>query len=204
MDAGQRRAAAKRQQIVDAARRVFLANGFAASSMDAVVAEAGVSKQTLYRYFPSKTDLLVAVLTSEVALAGMFAEPPPTGSPAELRAQLVGLARTVTHEMLTPPRVALMRLIFGEAFRIPELRDTLRDALPAQFMGVVEAILGRASAAGLIRVERPELVSRMFVGSIFSFIALDGFLRADPLPPPPDGDIEHLVDAFLRVVEVPR
>ncbi len=204
MDAGTRRSSAKRQQIVDAARRTFLANGFAATSMDTVVAEAGVSKQTLYRYFPSKTDLLAAVITSEVALTGIFVEPPPVGSSAELRAQLVGLARAVTHEMLTPPRIALMRLLFGEAFRIPELRDTLRDALPAQFIGMVEAILAGATAAGLIHVDRPELVSRMFVGSVFSFIALDGFLRVDPLPPPPIGDIEHLVDAFLRAVEVQR
>ncbi len=201
MDAGTRRATAKRQQIVDAARLLFLRDGFAASSMDAVVAEASVSKQTLYRYFPSKTHLLTAVLTSELELAGMFAPPPPPRSPAELRAQLTGIARSVTDEMLSPDRVALIRLIFGEAFRIPELREKIRAALPDQFIGLIRHVLEGASDAGLIHIERPDLIARLFVGSIFSFIALDGFLRVDPLPPPATADLEHIVDAFLRAVE---
>ena len=56
------RAQAKRQQITDAARALFLAQGFARTSMDAITAEAGVSKQTLYSYFPSKNELLLANL----------------------------------------------------------------------------------------------------------------------------------------------
>lgn len=202
MDAGTSRAAAKRQQIVDAARELFLDNGFAATSMDAVVAQAGVSKQTLYRYFASKIELLAAVLTSEVELARLFPQLPPVTSSADLRTHLLLIARGVTDEMLRPNRISLMRLIFGEAFRIPELRDTIRDALPGQFIGLVQHLLASAAASNLIRVERPELISRLFVGSIFSFVALDGFLRADPLPPPPTADLEHLVDAFLRTVEV--
>lgn len=42
------RAQAKRRQITDAARALFLSQGFARTSMDAVTAEAGVSNQTLY------------------------------------------------------------------------------------------------------------------------------------------------------------
>jgi len=204
MDAGQRRAAAKRQQIVDAARRVFLGNGFAGSSMDAIVADAQVSKQTLYRYFPSKNELLSAVLTSEVEIAGLFpATAPRLESSDDLRTALIGIARTVTDEMLQPNRVALLRLIFGEAFRIPELRETIRDALPGQFFAVVQRLIAAAHARGLIRAERPEIPARMYIGSVFSFVALDGFLRVEPLPPPPTEDLERLVDAFLRSVEVP-
>lgn len=204
MDAGQRRTAAKRQQIVDAAGELFFENGFAGSSMDAVVARAGVSKQTAYRYFGSKTDLLAAVLASEVDVAGFFgAGPQPRPTTAEeLRAVLVGIARTVTDELLQPHRLALIRLVFGEAFRIPELRDTIRDALPGQFFGLVQALLAPLAATGVIHSERIEVAARMFIGSIFSYVALDGFLRAEPLPPPPTADLEHLVDAFLRSVEV--
>lgn len=53
---------AKRQQIADAATRLFLANGYAGTSTDAISADAGVSKQTLYSYFPTKVDLLAEVL----------------------------------------------------------------------------------------------------------------------------------------------
>ena len=56
------RARAKRDQILVGARRVFLCDGFAASSTDAIAAEAKVSKRTLYAYYPSKEDLFVDVL----------------------------------------------------------------------------------------------------------------------------------------------
>ena len=60
------RAAAKRAQITKAAREVFLERGYAATSMDAVTALAGVSKQTLYSYFPSKGELFADFLDGEL------------------------------------------------------------------------------------------------------------------------------------------
>jgi AcrR family transcriptional regulator len=51
-----------RRQILDAAGASFYANGFQAIGVDALAERAGVSKMTLYRYFPSKDDLMVAVL----------------------------------------------------------------------------------------------------------------------------------------------
>lgn len=203
MDANQRRANAKRQQIIDSACELFLENGFAGSSMDAVVAHAGVSKQTVYRYFPSKTDLLAAVLANEVETAGFFSGPPPVPRTVdELRIVLVGIGRGITNEMLQPRRMALVRLVFGEAFRIPELRDAIRDVLPGQLFDRVQVLLHSAAERGLIHSERIGIAARMYIGSIFSYVALDGFLRTEPLLPPPTVDLEHLVDAFLRSVEV--
>lgn len=202
--ASHHRAAAKRQQILDSAAELFLANGYAATSMDAVVAHAGVSKQTAYRYFPSKTGLLGAVLSHEVDSSGVFAGAPVMPQTTdELRTALFMIARGVTNEMLQPRRLALIRLAFGEGFGIPELRDIIRDVLPGQFFERVRALLAAAMARGLI-AEGSEIAIRMYIGSVFSFVALDGFLRADPLPPPPDADLEHMVDAFLRSVALPE
>lgn len=52
----------KSQQIVETAYRLFRENGFYATGVDLIMREAGVSKRTLYQYFPSKNDLIVAVL----------------------------------------------------------------------------------------------------------------------------------------------
>jgi AcrR family transcriptional regulator len=51
-----------RRQILDAAGAAFYENGFQAIGVDALAEQAGVSKMTLYRHFPSKDDLMVAVL----------------------------------------------------------------------------------------------------------------------------------------------
>lgn len=187
---------------MQAARVLFLHHGFAGTSMDSVVTAAGVSKQTLYRYFTSKTDLLAAVFATEVMLNEFFPpEHPPLTSRDDLRAVLVRVARTVTNRVMEPENMAVIRLAFGEAFRIPELRETLRDALPGHLLGAVTGLLTHAHTLGLIDAPRPELAARMFIGPVFSFVALDGFLQAETLAPPSTPDLEELVDMFLSAVE---
>jgi AcrR family transcriptional regulator len=72
--------AARRQQILDAARNRFLRNGFHATSMQDVIAEAGVSVGAVYRYFKSKNDIVEAIAeqyASQVSdlLATLIADP---------------------------------------------------------------------------------------------------------------------------------
>ncbi|GLY25229.1 TetR family transcriptional regulator [Micromonospora sp. NBRC 101691] len=67
--------AARRQQILDAARRCFLRNGFHQTTMQDVITEAGLSVGAVYRYFRSKNDLIAAIAESVVGGAGrIFAE----------------------------------------------------------------------------------------------------------------------------------
>jgi AcrR family transcriptional regulator len=60
--------AARRQQILDAARRCFLRDGFHNTSMQNVIAEAGLSVGAVYRYFPSKNDLITSI--AEAVIGG--------------------------------------------------------------------------------------------------------------------------------------
>jgi AcrR family transcriptional regulator len=53
---------AAKQRLLDTADRLFYQEGFRAVGIDRLIAEAGVAKMTLYTYFPSKDDLIVAVL----------------------------------------------------------------------------------------------------------------------------------------------
>ena len=76
----QKRVSVKMKQVVEAAGRLFLENGFVAVSMDAVAQEAGVTKQTVYRYYRSKEKLFEAVQKSLAASAdwnepGRFEDP---------------------------------------------------------------------------------------------------------------------------------
>lgn len=63
----QERLAKNRKRIVLAARRLVAKGGFREASVTAVARNAGLSTGALYRYFPSKADLLVEVLTDAVA-----------------------------------------------------------------------------------------------------------------------------------------
>lgn len=196
------RQVAKRAQIARAARTLFLAQGYAATSMDAVTAEAGVSKQTLYSYFGTKLDLLASVLHVELSrleLAPPASDPPTTV--AELRRLLVDFCAMFTERLMVPDSVALLRLVLAEAFRVPELRESVRDALPAQVLARTEALLGHANAIGIIRTSNLRLSARMFVGPLMSFVILDGVIRGEDIEPPSRSDLEFIVDAFLATVE---
>ena len=57
-----RRKATKRMQIVQAAFKLFTENGFYATGVDLIMQQSKVSKRTMYIYFPTKNDLIVAVL----------------------------------------------------------------------------------------------------------------------------------------------
>jgi AcrR family transcriptional regulator len=106
----------RREQIIDAATRAFARAGFAATSLDDIADEAGISRAILYRHFDSKTGLYQAVLdtacrrlaTTAGAGAGEFTE-----------ASVDGLVRAAAEDP------AGFRLLFHHAAREPEFRQVM-------------------------------------------------------------------------------
>jgi AcrR family transcriptional regulator len=123
-----------RQRIVYAARGHFFSHGFRSVTMDDLAAELGISKKTIYTYFPGKFDLLEAVLADklrsveetlkEVTLAH------PDDFPATLRKLLAGTQREL--DEIKPPFVRDMRQKAPDVFKLVERR---RAALIQRYMG---------------------------------------------------------------------
>ena len=197
------RQVAKRAQIAKAARKLFLELGYAGTSMDAVSGQAGVSKQTLYTYFPTKVDLLKEILTHELSgIPASAGAVPPLGSVADLRAVLLQFAHRLTDSLLHPDSLAMIRLVLGEAFRIPEVRETVRDAGPLRALHAISAIVVHADELGPITAPDPDLAARMVLGPIMTYVALDGFLQNEAVTPPTAAKLERIVDYFLIMVAV--
>jgi AcrR family transcriptional regulator len=72
---------ARRQQILDAARRCFVRNGFHATSMQDVFAEAGLSAGATYRYFRSKEDIVEAIAADMLGRMGAVFDSVVTADP---------------------------------------------------------------------------------------------------------------------------
>ena len=195
------RAQAKREQITGAARNLFLSQGYARTSMDAVTQEASISKQTLYAYFPGKIDLLTAIITQELDALSLYENDTQTPESLEVfRSKLFAFASAITGRLMQEESIALLRLLAGEAIHIPELRSMLRQTFPARVLAIVETMLRSARDRGLINAPNPELSARMFVGPVMSFVALDGLFGTD-LPMPPSKDtLAYIVDAFLLTI----
>lgn len=95
-------AGASRQQILDVASDLFFQQGFRAVGIDTIIARSGVAKMTLYRYFPSKDDLIVAYLEqSNQKFWEWFEEAvqPYAGQPRE---QLIKLFEALSKLAISP------------------------------------------------------------------------------------------------------
>ena len=200
------RARAKKEQIRAGAQRLFLDRGFAAAGTDAIAAEAGVSKQTLYVYYRSKDELLADVLEHLVE-GGPRGEPPlvvegaPPGSRDELRRALDSLARGLISGLMDPDYVALVRVVIAETPRLPHLGTLFRAAVPERVLGNVSALLEAARENGVIGAVDADAASRAFVGPLLTYVLLDGLFVGDGPPRPPGPErIGAAVDLFMRSV----
>ncbi|WP_051342987.1 TetR/AcrR family transcriptional regulator [Pseudonocardia spinosispora] len=106
--------AARREQIVEAARGLFSAHGFARTTMKDIVRASGLSMGAVYRYFPSKSDLVLAVCEGQGGeVDGSF----PVEPPEQLLSRLAG--RVGPGE----PHARMAIQIWGEAVLVPDLGE---------------------------------------------------------------------------------
>ena len=75
-----------RERILETADRLFYGQGIRAVGVDTVAAEIGISKRTLYNYFPSKDELIVAYLQRRLRPAPPSDLPPAAADPRQFRA----------------------------------------------------------------------------------------------------------------------
>jgi AcrR family transcriptional regulator len=123
--------AQRREQILAAATRAFARSGFAATSLDDIAAEAGITRVILYRHFESKTDLYQAVLDRFCGVLSSHVEEPVGGF---TDASVDGLVRAAAAEP------AGFRLLFQHAAREPEFKAQAeqfrRDVTAAAYLQI--------------------------------------------------------------------
>jgi TetR/AcrR family transcriptional repressor of mexJK operon len=151
---GRPRDTAKRCAILLAARKLFIQQGMAAVTMEAVAAAAGVSKMTLYDRFRDKESLFEAVVvhTSEAMIAEMSRTQAEGGTLAESLAALgrAFLALTCSPDMIGAERGLMMALHDN-----PALAERFYAAGPERTEGSVAAVLREAAARGEIQLDDP-------------------------------------------------
>jgi TetR/AcrR family transcriptional regulator, mexJK operon transcriptional repressor len=151
---GRRLDPTKRETILAGARAVFMREGFAQGSMDAVAAEAGVGKQTIYRHFRSKEALVEALV--EAMCAPDVLQPPPRSRPisTRLRDLLLAFAAGVA----SPDSVRLYRAIVAEADRMPGLGRLFWEAGPRQIRAVIAQLWAQEHDAASATVVAEQLI----------------------------------------------
>lgn len=146
------------------ARNLFLERGFAGTTMDAVAAGARISKQTLYRQYPSKDDLYAAVVRDWVdrgrdAMAPHLAALIATGDAA---AGLRALAGTLQAGVLSGPVLRMRTLVAAEAQRFPEVADDYVRRSWDRNQALLAEALTQLATRGLLRIDDPGTAAEQF------------------------------------------
>jgi TetR/AcrR family transcriptional regulator, transcriptional repressor of aconitase len=162
---------ARRRQILDAARRCFIRNGFHTTSMQDVLAEAELSVGAVYRYFKSKDDIIAAIAAEALAeVAAAFvaddAEEPPGLD------DIIDLVLAVEKPPLagSPESARLLVQIWSEALRSPELAAQLGEVMAAT-RGVLGDLVAQHQKRGLLPDDVP---AEQVAGVLIAFV--DGFM----------------------------
>jgi TetR/AcrR family transcriptional regulator, mexJK operon transcriptional repressor len=154
----------KGEAIAAAALRLFLRDGYERTSVDAIAAEAGVSKRTIYNRYTDKENLFRSVLldmfTEMMAVFRRIADAHLAGvaGVADVESSLTAFLReTVVTLTMAVDRVALMRLILTEAPYFPAL---LRQERGNEGMhAILSRVLGRLADAGKLTITDPDEAS---------------------------------------------
>ncbi|KIK89896.1 MULTISPECIES: TetR/AcrR family transcriptional regulator [Pseudomonas] len=152
---------AKRRAILDAAKTLFLSHGYANTSMDAVAAEAGVSKLTVYSHFNDKETLFSSAVMAkcEEQLPPLFFEL-PAGIPVEN--VLLNIARGFHQLINSDESVNLHRLMMALGTQDPKLSQIFFDAGPERMVQGMERLLKRIDETGVLSIDLPRNAAEHF------------------------------------------
>lgn len=152
---------AKRQAILDAAKTLFLSHGYANTSMDAVAAEAGVSKLTVYSHFNDKETLFSAAVMAkcEEQLPPLFFELPPGIAVEKV---LLNIARGFHQLINSDESVNLHRLIMALGSQDPKLSLIFFEAGPQRMVQGMERLLTQIHDSGALSIDLPRNAAEHF------------------------------------------
>jgi len=198
--ASESRSARKRRAILDAGTRVFLAEGFAGASMDAIAAAAGVSKPTVYNHFADKQQLFEQIVSDMVAgiTQPFFDQIDDLSGDGDLAEHLRELAKLLLKGVMQPANLQLRRLVIGEASRFPDLGRAYEQQGPQRAIVAWTTAFKRLAENGVLRMEDPALAGAHFNWLVVSIPLNHAMLSGDDRPLRPS-QLERYSDSAVDV-----
>lgn len=151
----------KFEQVLDGAREVFMRDGFEGASVDDIAREAGVSKATLYSYFPDKRLLFLEVASNqccrqadEAMLAIDLSRPP--------REVLPKAAHHFLSFIYSEMGQRIFRICVAEADRFPELGRQFYQSGPMVMHGALVSYLEASEQRGELKIDDLKLAADQF------------------------------------------
>jgi TetR/AcrR family transcriptional repressor of mexJK operon len=168
----------RRRSIIEAARSHFNAHGFERASVDAIAADASVSKMTIYSNFASKEGLFEAVVSDRTdrvvaGLAGVALDPTqPRTALLAVGEQFLALARE-------DGALDQFRSLYGAAGVQREACSAFYKQGPDKLIGDLAAYLRRADAQGTLTIRHPRQAADLFLSMFLGGGHIRGLLKLE-------------------------
>jgi len=152
-------------QILDAATKIFASKGFRAATTKEIATLAGVSEGTIYNYFDSKYDLLIA-MSQRLALESLqqLDHLPPQ---EDVRAYVTALVKD-RFDLLTK-NLDLIRALMPEVLVDDELRQAYAEQVLSPALSYLGQLIEGRTKAGVFRHVKTQIVGRAMIGAVMSF-----------------------------------
>ena len=156
-----------RAAVLDAARTLFLRNGYAGTTMEEIAALAGFTKRTLYNNYADKDALFRQIAAEVIAYAEEFArglhdEFTVGVTASNLRGKLDDLGCRLALGIVRPEVVAIRRLLIGEVRAFPALAREYFDRAPGKVLEALASGFEHLEQVGLLRVADPSRAGAQF------------------------------------------
>lgn len=186
---------AKRRQILDGARAVFMNLGFDGASMGEIARAAGVSKGTLYVYFTDKSALFEAIVAQEVLEQGKVAF---NFDPArDTETTLLEFGTAYIQLLCRPGGGSSTRTVMAIAERMPEVGQRFYNDVVALTIGRLASYLEARVAEGDLAIEDCSLAASQFMMCCQSSLFMPFIFQAAPAPSPEQ--IATVVSSAVRM-----
>jgi len=154
----------KRDELLAAARVVFTREGYMGASMDAVAAEAGASKRTVYQYFEDKQQLFAATVLDTVDRGYEYFKPriQALAETNDVESALHDLAHAGVISLMGPELLKMRRLVIAEAERFPDIGREYYERSWVRTLALLAGTFKTLTERGLLRTPNPERAAYLF------------------------------------------
>ena len=194
----------RREAILDVARDVFLAEGYAAASMSTIAAKLGGSKGTLYNYFSSKDELFGAIVSRHCiwqreAMFSILVDGLDIGT------ALNAVGRNYLRLVLSDYSLSMFRLVVAEAARDPAIGKIFYESGPIPGVARLTGYLADAAARGVLTIDDPEPTAHMFMALCQNRLMKMRLCNYAPEPSKKviETEVARAVEVFMRAFGPP-
>jgi AcrR family transcriptional regulator len=192
-----RRAAARPDEVLDAALELFTKQGFATTTVDEIASKAGISKGAVYNYFPSKKAILEGLVRRAVEPVIEKASEVMGSSDGDPRPLIRQIMQMFLSVLSDPNAFSVPILVIREAVNAPDIAQIYRTQVLEKVVPKFAAMIERGVEGGHIRAVDAELTVRSVMGPLLLHIIL---AKVFGMQPASGFGFDRLIDNHLTIL----